>query len=127
MKTSDVFAALDDALTGNTALMAAIEGVYDDVPDEAKGPYLVYGDLVEREGRLMDCSEREVHMTLHVFSSYDGRKETFEVADLVKSAIGDRMTVSEVEVGMLIEEFQVLREEGGWWHGILSYRTYLDE
>jgi hypothetical protein len=116
MTLESLYTELYEALTGNAPLMAKVTGVFDGLaPESQGGPFVVMGELQELPGRTMDEEERKCLVTLHVWSDYRGRKELFQVAELLDKAVPEEC---------LFEELQVLRDADGWWHGIATYRTY---
>lgn len=126
-RTMDFLSALDEALLADASLNSVLQGIYDDVPDSAASPYVVYGVDQETEGRLMDRTERTLYLALHIWSDYAGWKEVLEIRDLLVSVIGNGIGVGEKFCWMLFENFETVRDPSGWRHGILTYRIYLDE
>jgi len=92
-----------------------ITGIFDKVPLEQKGPYIVIGQLQSLEGRLLNASERMWAVDVHIWSSYLGRKEVVEIADVIRNALPEKW---------FFEELIVLEDPSGWYHGILTIRGY---
>ena len=92
-----------------------ITGIFDKVPLEQEGPYLVIGQLQSLEGRLLSDEERAWNVDIHIWSSYLGRKEVVEIADVIRNALPEKW---------FFEELIVLEDPSGWYHGILTIRGY---
>lgn len=101
--------------TISTALGGMVTGVFDKLPGEQASPYVVIGQLQSLEGRLLDHSERNWAVDVHIWSSYLGRKEIVEIADAIQDVLPDKW---------FFEELIVLEDPSGWYHGILTIRGY---
>ncbi len=115
MSSTSVFQSVHTLLKGNTALMAAVKGVFDSVPDEQAGPYIVVGELQTLSGRLLDWQERAWSVDLHIWSSYRGKKEVLSIADKI---------IPIIPAEWFTEELYILQDSSGWYHGILTVRGY---
>ena len=115
MTQLSVAQSLYTMLTGSTALMAKIKGVYDVVPENTAGPYIAIGQLQSLRGRLLSETERAWYADLHIWSSYQGRKEVLEIADLISPVIPP---------GLFQEELMVIQDPSGWYHGVLTIKGY---
>lgn len=104
-----------NVLTGSTDLMSRVTGVFDVAPDGQASPYLVMDTLQSLEGRLLDASERAWALDVHIWSSYQGRKEVLEIADVIREILPGKW---------FYEELVVLRDPSGWFHGVLTIRGY---
>ena len=107
--------AVYSALASSVALMAKITGVFDVVPEGTKGPYIALGYQQSLRGRIINEQERLWYYDLDIWSSYQGRKEILEIADLVRAALPP---------GWFYEELVVLKDPSGWYHGILTIKGY---
>lgn len=117
MSPNDLYTLLFALLTGDAALSSVITGVFEEPPAEQKGPYVVLGDFQQTGGRLLNDSERTGVLTLHIWSSYKGRKEVLQVAGLVDEALEEN--------GFLFEDLEVFQDdEPGWKHGVSTYKVY---
>lgn len=117
MHADDLFSLLYTLLTGHAALSSVITGVFEEPPAEQNGPYVVLGDFQQTGGRLLNDSERTGVLTLHIWSSYKGRKEVLQVAGLVDEALEEN--------GFLFEDLEVFQDdESGWKHGVSTYKVY---
>jgi hypothetical protein len=104
-----------NALTSSVPLMAKITGVYDVVPEGTDGPYIALGYQQSLRGRIIDETERNWYYDLDIWSSYQGRKEVLEIADLVRAALPSEW---------FYEELTVLKDPSGWYHGVLTIKGY---
>lgn len=68
--------ALYEALTGDAALMAAIAGVWDHVPETAQRPYVVIGESFLRDWSMKGLAGHEHRLTLHAYSQAAGQSQT---------------------------------------------------
>lgn len=102
---------------------------YDDVPDNATLPYVMYG-----ESTLLDQSAKanqplEVTLTLHIFSGYKGYKEAAEIMQQVRDAVhqdvfdlsGDGFTVQRQH----IEFEQLFKDDADTRHGVMRLRAII--
>jgi hypothetical protein len=115
MSQLSVAQAIYTALTGSTPLMAKVTGVYDVVPKNTAGPYIAIGQLQSLRGRLLSDNERAWYADIHIWSSYQGRKEVLEIADLISPVIPP---------GWFAEELTVIQDPSGWYHGVLTIKGY---
>jgi len=109
--TQDIY----NTLTNNALLMDTVTGVFDVVPSDQESPYIAMGQLQALEGRLLDHSERSWSMDLHIWSSYRGRLEVVQIADLIMPIVPS---------DWWFEELIVLDDDSGWYHGVLTLRGY---
>lgn len=104
----DIFTLLSGAGLQATA-------IYDAAPEDAASPYIVLGQLQSLEGRLLSGQERRWALDIHIWSSYEGRKEVVEIADAIIAALSPEL---------FTEEVIVIRDPSDWYHGILTVRGY---
>ncbi len=110
-----IIQSIYDALISSEDLMNKITGVFDFVPEEEKPPYVVVDTLQSLEGTLLDASEREWAVDVHIWSGYSGKKEVLEIADIIQNTLKDEW---------YFEELMVMRDTSGWFHGIITIRGY---
>ena len=76
--------AVYDLLTGDATLTTTLgAGVYDEVPETAKLPYVVIGEAYETPDLTHNQKGRRTTITLHVWSEQDGFTEAADIADRV--------------------------------------------
>jgi len=103
-------------LTGDPALVAKVTGVFDMVPEEQLGPYIVIDTIQALEGSLVDDTERQISVDLHIWSSYRGKKEVLEISELIEAAL---------PADLRTENLIVLQDQSDWYHGIFTIRGYV--
>ena len=64
--------AVYDVLTGDTTLMGLIVGVFDEVPEGTRYPYVTIGEALEQPANSHDRFGRETVLTLHVWTDTRG-------------------------------------------------------
>lgn len=101
------------ALTTNSALMAKVTKIADIIPDGQASPYIQIGVMNEVHD-VIDVGS-QISLRLHIWSNYAGRKELFEIRELLKTALPSFCMVT---------DFETLQdsEEPNWWHGIMTIK-----
>lgn len=104
--------------------------VYDAVPEGAAFPYVSIGeDTVVDESTKTDNGEEITH-TLHVYSSYNGRKEVKEIMNKVLETLTNEPL--QLGSGFFMESFnldmmQVLETSGTpLKHGVMRFRAKIN-
>jgi hypothetical protein len=110
--------ALLSKLKADTALMLKLTYLGDMPPDNQASPYVVIGAEQDTRGRILDETETRHFFTLHIWSDYKGRKEVKEIMALIRADL-------EQMEHTYLEEAQILIDTSDWWHGVISYYTYL--
>lgn len=72
--------ALYTKLTGDTALMDLITGVFDWVDEDESYPYVVIGEAVETPDNAHDRHGSQTVVSLHVWSQYRGYAQALQIA-----------------------------------------------
>lgn len=103
-------------LTGDPALVAKVTGVFDVVPEEQPGPYIVIDTIQALEGSLINDTERQISVDLHIWSAYQGKKEVLEIAEIIEAVLPAELRT---------ENLIVLQDPSGWYHGIFTIRGYI--
>lgn len=116
MRYKDVSQTMYSLLTQSTSLMAKIEGVYDEPPQDAIGPYIIIGQLQALPGRILADVERKWFIELYIWSSYNGRKEVVEISDEIENLLPRDMWMDEL----------IVRSDptSGWWEGVMTIKGY---
>lgn len=81
--------AVYSTLTGNVALMARINGVFDAVNEDQPFPYVTIGAVTSLPYRVMQRFGEECTITLHIWSDYNGYKEAAEILDMLNGLLAD--------------------------------------
>ena len=116
------------ALAGAAPLTGLIgnDAIYDHVPQDAAFPYVVID-----ETRLADWSTgtepgSEHLLTLHVWSRYQGKRETYQIADAIRAALDEAdLSLEDNRLINLRHQFSDLRRDpdGETYHGVLRFRA----
>ena len=133
---SSVQAAVYTALTGDVSLMAAVEGVYDNVPQAidtgsaAAFPYVTIGEDSLAEWDTDDSLGAQGSITVHTWSRARGRKECKDIQGLVYNALTRAELVLSGYTLVTVEfegEQSFLDPDGLTRHGVSTFRIILDE
>jgi hypothetical protein len=116
-------------LSGDATLTTTLgAAVYDDVPDGAALPYVAIGDVTEAPNDTMGKTGRDLTVTVHTWSQYQGMREVKQIQNRI-DALLDRWapTVSGwAAVEMLQEFFETFRDpDGDTMHGVARYRIHI--
>jgi len=71
-------------LTGDSALMVLVTGVYDYVPEGAELPYVTIGDIGAADDSAKGRKGYELDVNLEVYSQGQGRKECLDIIGRLK-------------------------------------------
>jgi hypothetical protein len=122
--------AIYNALTGDATLMAAIEGVYDFVPQDSAYPYVTIGDDDYKWWGAMGLDGGEYVVQIDGWARAEGRLECKNIMKLVADVLHDGVltVASNTFISMRLQFQQVLREADGFtYHGVQQYKVYLHE
>ena len=100
--------------------------IYDHVPQPATYPYVSFGQSIIRDSSTGTEASDEHMLTLHIWSRAEGRKETHELIDAVRSALHDRpLALTGHRLVNLRHEFSEARREpdGDTIHGLVRLRA----
>ena len=86
--------AVYQRLTGDVALMSKITGVYDHVSEDAEFPYCTIGEQTERAFDTKLTVGENRTLVLHCWSQYSGKKEAYEITDLMLQALTKYTTLN---------------------------------
>lgn len=119
----EVQKALYRSLANYTPLMDKIEAVLDDTEPDQAFPYVTIGEPVTDFISTKTSIREEVTWVLHCWSSYQGKKEAYEILNLMHAAftnqplsLGGGFSVSSFKP----EQMQVITDiDGETRHGIL--------
>lgn len=122
------------ALTADTALMAAVGGVYSKPPQPADSgasepfPYVMIGDGLVSPWGTDDWSGGNAVCRIHVFSRHDGPSEAFNVIGLIRAAL-DRNEFSIAGYQNVTCNFEGsfadLDPDGETQHGVIEFRVLI--
>jgi hypothetical protein len=115
-------------LSGDTALMALVEGVYDRPPQGSAYPYITLGDIAVADWSTKTTEGFETLLTLQVWSRGGGRKEAALVAERVYALL-HRANLSVSGHALVFLRFAAgdieLLDDGVTYHGRLRFRALL--
>lgn len=121
--------AVYSCLTSNAELMELITGVYDEVPDGAKLPYVTVGDDTVNPMDTKTGAGEDITLTMHVWTMGPGKKQNKQILDAVLQAItGGSLVLEqpfELEGGK--REFLNVIPDGPGYHGICRFRFYISQ
>lgn len=83
----DTQKAVYEQLTGDSALMALITGVYDAVPPSAEYPYVTIGESHTSDRSTATTEAYEQMTTLHIYSRARGRKAVAEIMQKLHASL----------------------------------------
>lgn len=114
--------------------------IYDDVPNLPDGmpaanyPYIVIGDDLELPWDTDDSLGSDITVVLHVWSRYQGKKETKQIMADIDTALrrqGEALTLltTGVKVVDCLHEFSQIFEQGdgATRHGVCRYRMRMEK
>ena len=117
--------ALYTTLTGDTTLMALIDAVHDQVPEEAAYPYVSLGDDTAVDWGTKSTQGQEVTITLHGWSRARGRREVKQIMARVYTLLHEQtLTIAGFTNVLTRFEFSdTFRDPDGLTqHGVQRYR-----
>jgi hypothetical protein len=129
-------AAVYGALTGNAALMALVQGVYDAQPRPLTGddallfPYVTIGDDTLSDWSTDTESGADATITIHTWSRYKGRKEEKTIQAAIYAALHRQaLTVSGYAMVSVdwINSDSMTDADGETRHGVQTFRMILDQ
>ena len=97
--------------------------ILDYMPDDSDAilePYVVIADTNEIEGRLMNDTDRQVTIRLHIWSDYEGRIEVIQIEQAIEKALETENS------GYNFESFEIMRNGKYEEQGVLTLRYYID-
>lgn len=120
---------LYEALASHTPLMSKVTGIYDDAP-KAKTPYVTIGNPTVNDWSSKTFNGEDITFTLHVWSDYKGKKEVYEIFDLLLTALTEPLVINDVfEMEFQRREFMEVLDDNlsGQKHGILRLRFRISQ
>lgn len=134
MKTSawPLHMAVYERLNTDTDLNNLITGVYDHVRETAVMPYVTIGEQTISTFDTKINSGENITLVLHGWSNYSGKKEAYEMIDLMLQAFS-KAPLS-IEGGFSLVNFRresgttVIQDiDGSTYHAILRVRAYITQ
>lgn len=79
-------------LTGDATLNGLVDGVHDEVPEDATYPYIAHGDYVVTPQGAHDRFGHRVSVPLDIWSVYDGKRQAAQVSSRLFELFDHRPT-----------------------------------
>lgn len=79
--------AVYDKLLSYASLVAAVSGIYDDIPATETFPYIFIGRHTTDRFNTFDRQGKNMVLQIFIYSQYQGNKEALEILDLVNEAL----------------------------------------
>jgi hypothetical protein len=121
-------AAIHDALTADSALVAALGGpkIYDEPPRAAVFPYVTLGEARIADFSTSSETSEEHQLTLHAWSRQGGHQEAHAIAGVLLQALDDAplMLADHQLVNFRFAVADVRREaDGRTYHALVRFRA----
>ena len=114
-------------LNGDSNLTSTLgASIYDDVPQGSAYPFVSIGEEQSNEYGTMDLDGRDTALTIHVWSRYDGAKQTKDILDRIHTLLHDSsLSVTGFNLVNLRFEFSdIMRDpDGVTRHGVIRFRA----
>jgi hypothetical protein len=99
--------------------------VYDDVPSNAKLPYITFGSFTCKPTGNKTADIYDVSLQIHIWSEYEGKKEVNEIADDVTAVLTswpiDLSTENFNIMSQDVDFFEAFPEETAGYHGVITF------
>lgn len=118
-----------EAMEGSTALEALTSGIYDTVPEKAKGTYVEIGDLDSFERGHKSGDSWRVLVDLHVWSDKTGKTPTHNVLAVLRSLLHETaLDVSPYTLTLIREKNRKVMTDVGdeLVHGIITFEALME-
>ena len=100
--------------------------VYDDVPKNAKCPYIKLGTNRGNDNSNKTNLAYKDYQYIDVFSEYRGKKEVMQIMKQVNDLLQNKtITLENMQAFLYLNSSEILEQkdaEGKYYHGILIYR-----
>ena len=122
--------SLFNRLSNDTVLLDKVKGVFDAVHKDQAYPYISLGEDTVSDWSTKTTVGEELTHTLHVWSRYQGKKETKEIMNLILASLTQPLSL---EGGFFIEFSKVeLMEvfddpDGLTRHGVMRLRFRISQ
>jgi hypothetical protein len=127
--TFEVQKSIYGVLTTDTPLWdLGVTGIYDDVPDNARYPYVAIGQVTETDKPNTQLTVgRELTLTFHIWSRAKGFYECDQIAGRIITILEDEELIGMPSWDWTMtyyEMYQTMRDPDGLTrHGILRFRV----
>ena len=99
--------------------------VYDDVPNNAKLPFITLGAFTSKQVGSKTTNCWDISQQIHLWSDYHGKKEVNEMANDVSSLItAYKLNLAAAGFDVTshdVDFFEAFEEEEGGYHGVVTF------
>ena len=120
--------AIYNKLTGDSALMSSIAGVFDHTPEAQAYPYVTLGESSISDWSSKTTEGTEHNFTLHIWSREGGRKQAAQIMERIHTLLhqGNLTITGQSLVLMRFVSSNIVLENDGWTHhGVMRFRALL--
>ena len=122
-------AAIYQALTSNSGLMALITGVYDRPPQGTPYPYVLLGELSGNDSSTKTTTGMQYLVTLYIYSRQGGRKESTVIMESLHTLLHQvsLSVTGQTLVSMRFVSSDIaLENDGVTYQGIMRFNAFLE-
>jgi len=98
--------------------------VYDDVPKEAKLPFITFGAFTCKKNGAKSIDISDVSLQIHIWSEYYGKSEVNGIADDIATVLASKRIDLSADNFNVIEQdvdfIEAFEEDEGGYHGVLT-------
>ncbi len=120
--------AIYEKLTGNSQLMAAVTGIFDNPTQGTAFPFITIGDVSSGDLSNLGKDVIEQQIYLHVWSREGGHKQASDIMEIIYGLLHNgTVTISGKTVVMMrFVTTKIQMESDGWtYHGIMHLKIIL--
>lgn len=119
--------AVFQRLQTDEALMSAINGIHDYVPDETNFPYIVFGRSYSEPYKTKTSIGERIELQIEIWSATKGKEETINIIKLMEAALTEELTVEDAFlISQEVKSREVLEEAIDLFHGTIVFEILLD-
>ena len=126
----DLQTAIYNSLTGDTTLMASINGVFDFVPQETNYPYVTIGNDDYTWFGSMGKDGGQYNVQIDIWTQQENREECKNIMKLVSDFLhnGSLIITNNVHISTRLDFQETVQESDNFTHhGIQRYTIFLHE
>jgi hypothetical protein len=112
-------------LASHTPLTSKISGIYDEVSEGTPYPYVTIGNPTVNDWGSHTTEGEDITLTLHVWSDYNGKKEVYEIFNLMLESLSTPLSLgSGFSMEFQRREFMEVLEDNvtNARHGVMRLR-----